>query len=105
MAALIPREWFPDENIAIRAVGHTVRKLRRATAWKCFRADSQRLQLLEETYMSKPKYSRKKRSFAKDVAKGTAKGLSKLASDTAVGVVGELASILTLGIFRSPRRY
>ena len=46
----------------------------------------------------------KKKGFVKDVAKGTAKGLGKLTRDAATGVVGELASILTLGLFRRPRR-
>jgi len=48
---------------------------------------------------------KKKSSFTKDVAKGTAKGLGKLASGAAVGVVTELASILSLGLFRPPRRW
>ena len=39
---------------------------------------------------------RKKRAFTKDVSKGVAKGLGKLATGAAVGVVTELASILTL---------
>ena len=47
---------------------------------------------------------RKKRSFAKQVAKGAAKGLGKLATGAAVGVVTELASILTLGIFKPSKR-
>jgi hypothetical protein len=62
-------------------------------------------QLNKELFMSKSKYPKKKRSFAKDVAKGTAKGLGKLASDTAAGVAGELVSIFTLGLFKPPRRY
>lgn len=48
--------------------------------------------------------TRKKKGFVKDVAKGAAKGLGKLAKGAAVGVVGELASILTLGLFKRPRR-
>jgi hypothetical protein len=54
----------------------------------------------------KPKRTtrRGKPSFVKDVAKGTAKGLGKLATGAAAGVVGELASILTLGLYRRPRR-
>ena len=48
--------------------------------------------------------NRKKRSFAKDVAKGAAKGVGKLAAGAAVGVVTELASILTLGIYKPPKR-
>ena len=47
---------------------------------------------------------RKKRTFAKQVAKGAARGLGKLATVTAVAVITELASILTLGIFRPPKR-
>jgi hypothetical protein len=47
--------------------------------------------------------TRKKKSFPRSVAKGAAKGLGKLAKGAAVGVVSELASILTLGLFR-PRR-
>jgi len=44
------------------------------------------------------------KSFPKKVAKGAAKGLGRLARDTAFGVVGELASILTLGLYKRPRR-
>ena len=47
---------------------------------------------------------RKKRSFTKQGAKGAAKGIGKLVAGAAVGVVTELASILTLGLFRPPRR-
>ncbi len=47
---------------------------------------------------------KKKGSFPKDVAKGTARGLGKLASGAAIGVVTELASILSLGLFRPRRR-
>jgi hypothetical protein len=47
---------------------------------------------------------KRKRSFAKEVAKGTAKGLGKLGTGAVKGVVGELASILTLGLYRRPRR-
>ena len=48
---------------------------------------------------------RKKNGFAKDVAKGTAKGLGKLARGVAVGVVTEIASILSLGLYKPPRRW
>ena len=47
---------------------------------------------------------KKKSSFPVSVAKGTAKGLGKLATGAAVGVVSELASILTLGLFKRQRR-
>lgn len=47
---------------------------------------------------------RKKKGFVKDVARGTAKGLGKLAKGAATGVVSELASIMTLGLFRPPRK-
>ena len=47
---------------------------------------------------------RRRRSFAKQVAKGAAKGLGKLATGAAVGVVTELASILTLGLFKPRKR-
>jgi len=47
---------------------------------------------------------RKKNGFVKDVAKGIAKGLEKLARDTGVGVVTELASILSLGLYKPPKR-
>lgn len=50
------------------------------------------------------KRPRKKGGFVKGVAKGTVKGLGKLGKDAAAGVVGELASILTLGLYRRPRR-
>jgi len=53
--------------------------------------------------MSKGK--RKKKGFVRDVAKGTAKGLGKLAKGATLGVAGELASILTLGLFKPPRRW
>lgn len=46
---------------------------------------------------------RKKNGFTKSVAKGAAKGLGKLATGAAAGVVGELASILSLGLYRPPR--
>ena len=46
----------------------------------------------------------KKVGFAKSVAKGTAKGLGKLAKGAATSVVAELASILTLGLFKPPKR-
>jgi len=49
------------------------------------------------------RYPPKKAGFAKSVAKGAAKGLGKLAKNTTTGVVGELASILTLGLYR-PRK-
>jgi hypothetical protein len=48
--------------------------------------------------------TKKKRSFAKDVTKGVGKGLGKLARGATVGVVSELASILTLGLFRPRKR-
>jgi hypothetical protein len=48
--------------------------------------------------------NRKKTGFAKGVAKGTARGLGKLGRGVVKGVVGELASIFTLGIYRRPRR-
>jgi hypothetical protein len=47
---------------------------------------------------------RKKKSFPKDVGKGVAKGLARLATGAATGVVSELASILTLGLFRPRKR-
>jgi hypothetical protein len=40
----------------------------------------------------------------KTVARGVARGLGKLAKGAAVGVVTELASILTLGIYKPPKR-
>jgi len=49
-------------------------------------------------------YRRKKESFPKAVGKGVARGLGKLATGVATGVVGGLASILTLGIYKPPRR-
>ena len=48
--------------------------------------------------------NRRKKTFAKSVAKGTAKGLGKLGKGIVTGVVSELASIVTLGLFRPPRR-
>jgi hypothetical protein len=48
--------------------------------------------------------SKRKRSFAKDVTKGVGKGLGKLAKGATLGVVSELASILTLGLFRPRKR-
>jgi len=55
--------------------------------------------------MSKWRRSNKnKGSFAKDVAKGTAKGLGKLAAGAATGVVTELASIFSLGLYKPPKR-
>ena len=47
---------------------------------------------------------RRKPGFARSVAKGTAKGLGRLGRDATKGVVSELASILTLGLFRPNRR-
>ena len=47
---------------------------------------------------------KKKTSFPKGVCKGVAKGLGKLATGAATGVVSELASILTLGLFRPRKR-
>ena len=47
---------------------------------------------------------KKKRSFAKAVTKGVGKGLGKLAKGATLGVVSELASILTLGFFKSRKR-
>jgi hypothetical protein len=44
------------------------------------------------------------RRFVKSVAKGAAKGVGRLARDTTVGVVTELASIVTLGFVRPPKR-
>jgi hypothetical protein len=42
--------------------------------------------------------SKIRKSLGRDVAKGTVKGLGKLAGGATTGVVTELASILTLGI-------
>jgi hypothetical protein len=47
---------------------------------------------------------KKKGSFPKDVGKGVATGIGKLATGAATGVVSELASILTLGLFRPRKR-
>jgi len=47
---------------------------------------------------------KKKKSFAKDVGKGVAKGLGRLAAGAARGVVLELASIATLGLFKPRKR-
>jgi hypothetical protein len=49
-------------------------------------------------------YPRNKRSFPKAVGKGVAKGLGKLANGAVTGVVGELASVLTLGLFRPSKK-
>jgi len=49
------------------------------------------------------RYTRKKPGFTKSVGRGVAKGLGKLAKDGATGVVRELTSILTLGLF-GPRK-
>jgi hypothetical protein len=46
----------------------------------------------------------KKKGFVKPVVKGAAKGLGKLARGAAVAVVSELASILSLGLYKPPRR-
>jgi len=46
---------------------------------------------------------KKKKGFVRDVGKATAKGLGKLAKDATPSVAGELASILTLGLFMPPR--
>jgi hypothetical protein len=54
--------------------------------------------------MSTTTRKKKERSFPRDVGKGVAKGLGKLASGAATGVVSELASILTLGLFRPRKR-
>jgi hypothetical protein len=47
---------------------------------------------------------RKKRSFSVAVGKGAAKELGRLAKGAATGVVSELASIMTLGLFRPRKR-
>ncbi len=49
-------------------------------------------------------YRKKQKSFPKAVGKGVAKGLGKLATGAVSGVARELASIVTLGLFRSPKR-
>jgi hypothetical protein len=49
----------------------------------------------EGDYMGKAK-TPKLLKFGKEVMKGTGKGLGRLASDTATGVLTELFSILTL---------
>ena len=49
-------------------------------------------------------YKRKKNGFVKDVAKGSAKGLGKLAQGAAKGVVTELAAILSLGLYKPRKR-
>jgi hypothetical protein len=54
--------------------------------------------------MPKVRSPKKRRGFVKDVARGTAKGLGKLASGAAVGVVTELASIFSLGLYRGKKR-
>jgi len=48
---------------------------------------------------------RRKKGFVKGVGKGVGKGLGKLAKGATLGVVGELASILSLGLFKPPRRW
>ena len=45
-----------------------------------------------------------KRNNTKIIVRGVGKGLGKLASGAAVGVVTELASILTLGLYKPPKR-
>jgi hypothetical protein len=47
---------------------------------------------------------KKKKSFTKDVGKGVAKGLGRLATGAATSVVMELASIATLGLFKPRKR-
>lgn len=47
--------------------------------------------------------NRKKKSFTKDVGEGVAKGLGKLATRVVTGVGGELASIMSLEMFRPPQ--
>lgn len=47
---------------------------------------------------------KKKNSFAKDVAKGTAKGVGRFAKDAATGIVQELGSIMSFGLYTPPRR-
>jgi hypothetical protein len=54
--------------------------------------------------MSTSTNRKKKKTFAKDVSKGVAKGLGRLATGAATGVVTELASILTLGLFKPRKR-
>ncbi len=46
----------------------------------------------------------KKTGFVKSVAKGTAKGLGDLAKGATIGVARELASILSLGLYKPRRR-
>ena len=48
--------------------------------------------------------ARKKPGLVRSVGKGAAKGLSRLGKDTATGVIGELLSIATLGLFRPRKR-
>ena len=48
---------------------------------------------------------RKKKGLVKDIGKGVGKGLGKLAKGGTLSVVGELASILSLGLFKPPRRW
>jgi len=45
-----------------------------------------------------------KRRVRKGVAKGTRQSLRKTGERSAAGVVGELASDLTLGLYKRPRR-
>ncbi len=47
---------------------------------------------------------RKKKTFPRDVSRGVAKGLGKLATGAASSVVGTLASIMTLGLYRPRKR-
>ncbi len=47
---------------------------------------------------------RKKESFTKEVAKGAAKGVAEFYAAAAGAVVTELFSILTLGIYKPPKR-
>jgi len=49
-------------------------------------------------------HKRKKNGFMKGVAKGSAKGLGKLARGPAKGVVTELTAILSLGLYKPPWR-
>ncbi len=44
------------------------------------------------------------RSFPGQIAKGAVKGLGKVGGSAVRGVVSELASILTLGLYRRPRK-
>ena len=50
------------------------------------------------------RYGRRVQSFPAKVAKGSAKGLGRLAAGIVSGVAGELASIFTLGLYRRPRK-